>query len=207
MIYVVTEFKQADKGRMEIVLNEGISFWLYEKEARELSLQEGEELSEEQYGHILHGIIGKRAIKRAMHLLERQERTECQLREKLLQSLYPEEAIEDAVSYVKRYHYLDDERYARTYIRYHQDKCGRMRLANDLARRGVPRDVIELCLEEEFAPDEKDRICSLLEKKHFSPDTADPKEYRKLYQFLLRRGFRSSDIWPVLNGEYNKDLT
>lgn len=198
--YIVTEYKRAEKGRAELVLNGDISFWLYAKEARSLSLQEGDVLSEEQYGHILHDVIGKRAIRRAMHLLERQERTERQLRDKLLQSGYPQEAIEDAVTYVKRYRYLDDERYALAYIRMHQDKKGRLRLVNDLARHGVSKDIIERCMEEEYASDDRDKISALLEKKRYSPDTADEKERGRIYQFLARRGFRSSDILAVMNG-------
>lgn len=194
MPYRITNLKASEKGRVELCLNETISLWLYAREARSLSLEEGMELSEEEYQNILHETIGKRAIKRAMHLLERQERTERQLREKLLQSAYPEEAIEDAVSYVKKYHYLDDVRYARTFICFHQEKRSRMRIRNDLMRRGIPNDVIEVCMEEEFVSDEREQIARWLEKKGFSPDEADQNEYRKMYQFLMRRGFRSSDI-------------
>lgn len=206
-MYIVTERRKMDKGRVGVVLNESVSFWLYSKEAAELSIEEGAELTEEQYGHILHCVIGKRAIRRAMHLLERQERTERQLRDKLARNEYPEEAIEDALSYVRKYRYLDDERYARNFIRFHQEGRGRTRLASDLARRGVPKDVIGRCLEEEFEADEKEQIRRLLDKKRFSPDSSDQKEQRRICQYLLRRGFRSSDIRAVMGGEYNKDLT
>lgn len=198
MQYIVTEYKKAGRGRIDLCFNENIRFWLYTAEAKSLSIEEGTELSEEEYQYILHEIIGKRATKRAMHILERQERTEYQLREKLMQSDYPKEAIEDAVSYLKRYHYLDDERYARTFIHYHQEGRSRMRLQNDLMRRGVPRDVIAMSMEEEFSSDERAQIRRLLEKKNFSPNTADRNETGKMYQFLMRKGFRSSDISAVM---------
>ena len=106
--------------------------------------------------------------------------------------------MEDAVSYVKKYHYLDDERYARAFIRIHQEKRSKMRLKSDLLQRGISKDLIELCMGEEFFCDEKEQIRSLLEKKNFSSDTADRKEIEKMYRFLMRRGFRSSDISAVL---------
>ena len=196
--YIVTGYQHSGGGRIGICLNETISLWLYEGEARQLSIQEGTALTEEQYAYILHDIIGKRAMKRAMHLLERQERTECQLREKLVQGGYPQAAIEDAIAYVKGYHYIDDERYARNYIHFHQEGRSRLRLRSDLMRRGISRDLADLCIEEEFCSDEREQIRSLLEKKHFSPDTSDRKEFRKIYQFLMRRGFRSSDILAVM---------
>ena len=198
MGYLITQCQPSRQGRIEICLDGKIRFWLYAKEARQLSLEDGMELSEEQYEHILHGIIGKRAVKRAMHLLEQQERTEQKLREKLVQCGYPKEAVEDAVSYVKQYHYLDDGRYARIYIRYHQKDRSRARLEQDLMRRGVSKDMIAQAMEEEFSSDGKTQIRRLLEKKHFSTDEADQNEVRRMYQFLLRRGFCRADIVSVL---------
>ncbi len=198
MPYIVTEYKKEEKGRVLLCLNEEITLWLYAGESRKLFLKEGMELSEEQYQHILHEIIGKRAVKRAVHLLEKQDRTEHQLREKLLQNKYPEESLEDAILYVKEHHYLDDERYARAFIRIHQEKRSRMRLRNDLLRRGISKDIIERSMEEEFFCDEKEQIRNLLEKKHFSADIADRRELGKMYRFLMRRGFHSSDISAVL---------
>ena len=199
MQYQITDLKKTDAKRVEICLNGEIFLWLYQGEARSLSLTKGMILSEEQYENLLHGVIGKRAIKRAVHLIERQERTERQLREKLSLSEYPEEAVEDAVSYVKKRRYLDDERYARTIIRFHQTERSKMRLKSDLIKRGVSKDVIERCMEEEFSSDEKAQIRALLEKKGFSQSEADRNESRKMYQFLMRRGFRSSDILAVMN--------
>ena len=53
-------------------------------------------------------------------------------------------------------------------------------------------------LEEEFSSDERQQIMDLIEKKGFSADTADQKEYRKMYQFLMRRGFKGADIMAVM---------
>ena len=92
MRYIITDFKKAEKGKIELCFNENITLWLYQGEARELSLAKGVELSEDEYQNLLHEVIGKRAVKRAMHLLERQERTERQLREKLMRNRYPQEA-------------------------------------------------------------------------------------------------------------------
>ena len=198
MQYLITEDQNMGRGQIHLGLNETITLRLYKGEANQMSLAQGVELSEEQYRYLLHDIIGKRAAKRAMHLLERQERTEYQLREKLRQNCYPPEAIEDAVDYVKRYHYLDDERYARTFIHFHQETRSKMRLKNDLARRGISRELIAYCLEEEFVSDERAQIKRLLDQKNFSPDTADREEYGKMYRFLMRRGFCGSDISSVM---------
>ena len=62
--------------------------------------------------------LSKRAKLRCMHLLERRDYTEKQLRDKLRlgKTQYPPEIIDEAIAYVKAYHYVDDARYARQYV-------------------------------------------------------------------------------------------
>lgn len=198
MSFQVTEVIPLDKGKQKIYLDNGDVLVLYKGEAKQLSLFENSELSEEQYQQILKDILGKRATKRAMHLLERQERTEKQLRDKLLQNEYPQVCIEQAINYVKSYHYIDDLRYASTYVRYHQEKESRQKLSMKLMSRGISRDIIEQALEEEYVADEKKQILELVRKKHYDLETATAEEYRKMVQYLMRRGFHLSDIQAVL---------
>ena len=73
-------------------------------------MKAGRPLSEEEKS----GDI-RRARHRALHILERSDRTEQELRAKLERN-YRAEAVEDAISYVKQYHYLDDRRYAVNYL-------------------------------------------------------------------------------------------
>ena len=49
---------------------------------------------------------------KAMDILLLSDKSEKQLKGKLLSYSLPNEAVDDAVSYVKGFHYLDDERYA-----------------------------------------------------------------------------------------------
>lgn len=199
MQYTVTSLEWKEKGKVCLVLNERITLWLYRGELREFSLQTGSVFEEETYQKLLHEVLGRRATKRAMHLLERQDRTEYQLRQKLSQGQYPPEAIEDAISYVDSYHYLDDERYARTFISFHKDRRSRLRIRMDLQRRGIASEVIARCLEEEFDTDEMEQIMELLEKKQYVQNSQDQAARRKIYQFLLRRGFKSTDILRAMD--------
>lgn len=198
MNYIVTSIEKSDRGRKVLCLDNKIELQLYAGEVRKYGLEMGSQVSEELYQEILHEILGKRATKRAMHLLERQEKTEYQLREKLRQNSYPQEAIEDAIEYVKRYHYVDDLRYAKTFVLYHQEKRSRLRLKTDLLRRGIKGDVIDAALEEVFTFDEREQMRELLAKRRFPQNLGDDGEFRKNYQFLMRRGFKSSDILSVM---------
>ena len=99
-----------------------------------------------------------------------------------------------ANTYRVRFHYIDDERYAENFTRYKKGNMSRQQIKQKLISKGVSKDIITNALEEEYDMDESIHIRNLLEKKHFSYETSDEGEFRRIYNYLLRRGFRSSDI-------------
>lgn len=182
------------KGKYRLHFENGTNLWVYGYEVRGMHLEEGKCISETEYEHIYKDIVGKRSKKRALHLLEQMDRTEQQLREKLMACDYPMSCVEDAISYVKSFHYLDDKRYAETFTRYSKEKLSRGQIKQKLMSKGIARDTIEFAIEEEYDADEAEHIRKLLEKKHFDGSSKDEGEFRRVYNYLLRRGFRSNDI-------------
>ena len=90
------------------------------------------------YREITEEILPRRAKLRAMHLLTRRDYTEQEIRQRLRKGKYPEEVIEEAVSYVKAYHYVDDESYARRYVEQYRDKKGVRKIRMELSGEGSP---------------------------------------------------------------------
>lgn len=190
----VNNYEALGKGRYRVAFDNGVSCILYRSEAAQLSIEVQCSLTDENYDYLINEIVGKRAKKRAMHILEQMDRTEHQLREKLARGEYPQECIDSAVEYVKKYRYLDDERFASSYVRYHQEKLSRQQLSVKLTQKGVSKDIIAEALEIEYEADDGEKIRNLLSKRHFDPDNTDRQENNKIYQYILRRGFKSSDI-------------
>ena len=190
----VNNYEALGKGRYRVAFDNGVSCILYRSEAAQLSIEVQCSLTDENYEYLINEIVGKRAKKRAMHILEQMDRTEHQLREKLAKGEYPQECIDSAVDYVKKYRYLDDERFASSYVRYHQEKFSRQQLSVKLSQKGVSKDIIAEALEMEYEADDGEKIRNLLNKRHFDPDNTDRQENNKIYQYILRRGFKSSDI-------------
>ncbi len=194
-----------EKGRVGIRFADGVKVELYRGELNKLSRQEqyllrneGSYIPIELYNKILNEILGIRVKKRALFLLERMDRTEQQLYEKLCRSGYPEVCVQAAVEYVKQYHYIDDLKYAKNYVRCYQQKKSRQCLKMDLMKKGVAGEFIERALEEELESDEREKIKALLEKRRYDYNCTDRKEQQRMYQFLMRRGYKSSDIFAVM---------
>ena len=190
----IQEISPLKSKKYRILLEDGFSFVLYKGEKDRYSLEEGMELSEELWLEIRNGILAKRAKKRAMHLLEKMDRTEKQLRDKLTENGYPNDLVDEAVEYVRSYHYIDDRRYAENYIRYRQESKSRILLKNELLRKGISSQIIDEAMEAEYHMDPRTLIDQWLKKKGYSSSEQDPEKERKIGQFLLRKGFSWEDI-------------
>ena len=194
----VTSVVELDKKRCKIYLDGEFSFVLYKGELRNYNIMVGQEISDANYQEIIDVILPKRCKLRAMNLLQKKDYTEKQLRDKLSEGLYPGDIIDDAIHYVKAYHYLDDERYARDYITYHMSIRSRNRIIQDLTGKGISKDIfmpiVEELYVEEDADVELDQIRKLLVKKHYDPETTEFKDKQKIMAFLMRKGFQMPDI-------------
>lgn len=138
----------------------------------------------------------KRAKLRCMHLLEKRDYTEKQLRDKLRQgkTQYTQEMIEEAIAYVKSYHYIDDERYACRYVECMKDKKSRRQIEQELFQRGITGELVSMAFEQTETMPEEELVSYWLEKKNYRPEEADIREARRMYAFLARKGFSAETI-------------
>lgn len=195
---LVRKIETTGKGRYRVTFDTGVTCLLYRKEISGFSIEENSAIEEQQYQKLLEDVVGKRAKKRALHLLEQMDRTERQLRDKLLANEYPQSCIDGAIEYVKGFHYLDDARYASNYVRFSQEKMSRVCMKQKLMQKGIASSVIEEAIEEGYVADEMEQIMALLRKRRFEPEEADEKEFQRTYQYVMRRGFKSSDILKAM---------
>ncbi len=194
----VTDIIELDKKRVKVYLDGEFAFVIYKGELKDHSIQQGKELSESSYQEIMTEVLPKRAKLRAMNLLQKKDYTEKQLRDKLSEGLYPSDIIDDAISYVKSYKYLDDDRFTRDYITYHMENRSKARITQDLIGKGIDRDRITAAMDELYSESgddvELDQIRGLLSKKHYDPENMDYKDKQKIMAFLTRKGFSISMI-------------
>ena len=196
----VQEIEYLEKGKTKVYLSSGEIWMLYRSEIRQFDLQEETELTDEVYDRIREEVLLKRVKKRALYLLEKMDRTEQGLRKKLSEQEYPSDLIDAAIAYVKSFHYIDDKRYAGAYVRCRAEKKSKGKLRMELIHKGIPKSIADEVLEEELSGrDEEGLITELLRKRNYDSDHATIQEKRRMYGYLLRRGFGSNDICKALN--------
>lgn len=129
-----------------------------------------------------------RARKKAMRLLEHMDRTEKGLTDKLRQAEFSPEAVEDAIAYVKSYGYINDARYARTYISFRMETRSRQKILSELQLKGVDRQTALDAwneMEELMEPDEREVLRRTIERN-----------MRRTQSLMKDRCEGCMDIWP-----------
>jgi len=131
--------------------------------------------------------------------VERSPRSIGELRQRLLEKLWTDESIVDAVlDKLKEYRYVDDEQYARDLAlsRLRQRPQGRRRLEQTLSQKKLDPETIRGALDSAFEGMPEDELISAALEKFLRlrgrPQTR--QDLKKIYDHLLRRGFSYSLI-------------
>ncbi len=157
-----------------------------------LYLKDGQEISEEDYAALEETVNIRRAYNCAVSLLSRRDHSKKELLQKLREKGYSEGA-EVAVQKLCDSGYVDDERFCRLYASelVRLKGYGKMRVEQELYRKGVDRDIIYNVLEE-FSFD-SDALSDIIKRKYLSK-ISDEKGRQKAFNSLMRLGYTYGEI-------------
>ena len=105
------------KNRNKVVLDNGEKFLLYKGDIRKFKLEINQEISKVTYNEIKQ-LLYERGKERALYILDKTFKTEKQIKDKLIQGMYPEDVIKRIIEFLKKYDIINDKRYASMYIEY-----------------------------------------------------------------------------------------
>ena len=143
----------------------------------------------------------------ALRLLTVRDLTEHQLRGKLESRAHHASEIDRVVHKLKADGTLDDRRLAQGRARAEAERGrkGPHRVRRELEEAGVDASLAKAAVKEAFAEiDPGETLGALLEKRLRGSKHLDQSEYRRTYQYLLRRGFEAGDVISALK-KYGAD--
>ena len=141
----------------------------------------------------------KRLLRLAVAALARREHSRVELQRKLQRRLQEDESAADIALVLDRLQsrgLLSDQRMAVALVRTRAARYGRLRLEQELQRRGVDRATIAAALPP--VEDESAAASALWQRKFGQPATT-PHERARQGRFLAARGFASSVIARILS--------
>lgn len=138
----------------------------------------------------------------AFLLLKYRQRSENEISQRLKKKKFSEEAIKETLAFLREKKFIDDNVFARVWIRERLAKfIGPRRLIWELKLKGIEKQIIENNLSqiEEFYS-ESDTVRELAVNKFSRLKNIDPQvAKRRIYGYLLRRGFSPDAVSETLN--------
>lgn len=142
-------------------------------------------------------------LQRAASFCAYQERTPAEVRQRLAQWEVEGEAADEIIAELISLNYLSQERFAKTFVsgKFRIKKWGRLRIKQELARRGLDKASIKQGMEEINDTTYEDTLRQLLAKKQEQLLRTEPdafKRKQKLVRFALSKGYESGVVWKII---------
>lgn len=191
---------QKKKHRYNIYVNDSFSLGVHEDVLIKYNLSVGMEVSDDFIQDVLMAEEQSKATNYCLNRLSYRQRSEKELRDSMKIKGYAEDNIEVAIEYCKKYGYIDDLKFAQSFVsdKINLNKYGPERIKYDLILKGISRDIIDKALVVDR--DEQLNMAREVANKKKSSYKNDNQIaiYRKMSSFLQRKGFTYDVISSVV---------
>ena len=131
-----------------------------------------------------------------------QERSHQEVQQKLAEMRMIPEAIDQIIGHLLEHNFLNEERFAKTYVsgKFRIKKWGRRRLTLELKKKGVGKFNINQALNEINEDEYVEAFTALAEKRiTYIKEINKLKKKKKLEDYLLYRGWESHLVYEKVN--------
>lgn len=187
------------KGRFSVFVDDMYAFSFSEQVLLDHGIRIGLELSEADIKTYKKLSADDKAFSLTLAYLARRARSEWELTDYFTRKGYEPELQEKLVDYVKQYGYIDDKKFAESWVanRRQLKQASKKRLIQELRQKRVASEIIEQVLAEDET-DERELLREQIVKKRKQTKYQDNL---KLMQYLARQGFAYDDIKNALAEE------
>lgn len=197
---IITGIEQQKKNpnRVNIYLDEQFAFGLYKASA--LHLKVGDTLDDGNIQALEQKDAAEEAYQKALKLLNIRPRTEHEMRSRLQEYGFTDEIIDSVIANLLEKNYLNDQQFAAEWIENRTTfrPRGKRLLRIELMKKHVDEEEIQTALA--TLPEEEQLVREAAKKYSNRLKGLDESTFKKrLYGFLVRRGFSYDDIKPILD--------
>ena len=196
------EVQKKNKNRVNLYLNEEFYCGLSLEAVVKYNLKVGQEIEEQKLEFLQTDSEREIAQNKAISYISKYQKTEKELKDYLIKKGFDEEIVFEVIKKLKEYSFVDDDIYAKNFIKSKSKKSGKRKLSFELKKRGIDENLINENIKE-YA-DDSETILPLCEK-YLKNKPRDYKTKQKAYRFLSSRGFVSEDIIRALNKYFKEE--
>ncbi|MCK4576235.1 RecX family transcriptional regulator [candidate division WOR-3 bacterium] len=198
------ESQKKRQNRVSIFLDNTFFCGISQKLLLKLDLYEGKEVDEEEIRGVIEEKETEDAKQKVLRLFNRRIYSEKEIREKLKKKGYEDETIRIVVQDLKEISFINDYSFTKAFVsdRLRLNPKGSFQISYELKQKGINQTIINKVFDEEKVIEgDSDRAFEIARKRLETLKSIGDKKTKKrrLYNFLLRRGFSYEVIKGVLD--------
>lgn len=202
------ELQKKNEDRVNIYINYEYAFSCSKELVYTHKLSSGQQIERDSLNAIASEDNYIKCKNSALKIIERTYKSEKELYDKLIEKGYDEQTIEITMDFLKKYNFLDDLTFTKMYIKDKIKTQGKNKIRFALIKKGISEEIINSVLEEFNTENQNDTIIALAEKKYktLQKNEQDSRKlYKKLADFLIRKGFQWEEVKPALKQLLNEE--
>ena len=201
-IITKVEIQKRNKDRVNIFIDDEFGFACNAELVYKYNLLKNKQIDFEYIKEVIDEDNYIKAKNKALRIIEKCIKTEWEIKDKLIKLGYSEDTVERVLEFLREYDFVNDKKYARMFIKQKITKEGKAKIKLELLRKGVSKEIIENEIDLIGDEEERDSALKLAEKRYRvlrKLETDDTKLYRKLFSYLIRRGYEYQEVKNILS--------
>lgn len=191
------EVQKRNKNRVNLYLDDNFHCGLLAETVVKYRLKEGLEVSLEFVEFLKNQTENEMALNKAVAFISKSQKAKKQVLEYLAKKGFEEASINYAIEKLGEYNYINDELFAKNFVKYKAKSNGKRKILMELKQKGIDESLAKEKVEE-YSVDSQS-IINVAQKYLKGKDLFDLKTKQKAYRFLASKGYESSDIINTLN--------
>lgn len=195
------EVQKRNKERVNLFLDGEYAFSISAELVYKEHLKVNDEIDYKEIKDLAEKESFSRCKESGLRIIEKNYKTEKEVRDKLKQKGYEENAIEYSVKFLKEYNFINDNYYAKAFISDKLSSMGSQKIKYNLIQKGIAKEIIEEELVNINKDNEKDTALNLARKKFDSIKNKETDNYKisgKLYRYLISKGYEMNMVSDIV---------
>lgn len=195
------EVQKRNKERVNLFLDDEYAFSISVELVYKEHLKINDKVDYKKLRELAEKESFSRCKETALRIIEKSYKTEKEVREKLKQKGYEENAIDYGIKFLKEYSFINDMYYAKAFISDKLNSMGSQKIKYNLIQKGIDKEIIEEELininkenERSIALDMAKKKLEIIKKK----ENDNYKISSKLYRHLISKGYEMSIVSDVV---------
>lgn len=203
MIISKIEVQKKNKQRVNLFLDGNFYCGLSCETVVKNKIKEGLEITQEQVDFLKNETEKEIALTKALNVISKSSKTVKQINEYLLKKGFEEDAVNYVVAKLLEYNYINDETFAKNYVKFKTKTNGKRKILMELKHKGV-EDALAITAIDDFSKDEEN--INAIAEKYLKSKPRDLKTKQKAFRYLTSRGYTPDVIIKSLNKFFKEEV-